>query len=322
MRVGIIGAGHIAEKAARTLAAMEDCEALAIGSRTLEKAQDFAERFEIPRAYGSYDDLLADPDVDLVYVALPHTLHYEVTRRAILSGKACLVEKSFMANAAQAREILALGRDRRVLVAEAIWSRYLPIQQLAREIIGSGAIGSPRTLTSSLAYNVGDKQRVLRPELGGGALLDLGVYNLNFVRMFGGAPIAKISSHCVKFPTGTDASETIVLELGNGVLATIAVSGLCQGNNISVVAGDTGYLVFNDTIHPTKLTLMRKDHVVERVWDVPFEINGFEYQFRACREALLSGQIELKQMPHHEIILVMELMDKLRADWGVSFPCD
>ena len=322
MNVGIIGAGHIAEKAARTLAAMQDATCLAIGSRELEKARAFAENFDIPRAYGSYDELLADPDVDLVYIALPHSLHYEWARRAVLAGKPCLVEKSFMMNARQAREILSLARERGVLVAEAIWTRYLPIIEKAKEILASGVIGQPRTITSSLAYNVAHKERVLKPELGGGALLDLGVYNITFVRMFGGAPISKITSHCVKFPTGTDASETIVLELENGVLATLDISGICQGDNISVIAGETGYLVFNDTIHPTKITLMRKDHIVKRVWEVPLEITGFEYEFRACRDALAAGALELPQMPHSEIIYVMELMDRLRSLWGVHFPTD
>lgn len=322
MRVGIVGAGHIAEKAAATLGAMPQAECLAIASRSLEKAAAFAARFGIARAYGSYDELLDDPDIDLVYVALPHTLHYGVTRAAIERGKACLVEKAFMACAREAREVLGLARQRGVLVAEAIWSRYLPIQNLAREIIASGAIGRPLTLRSSLAYNVGSKERILSPALGGGALLDLGVYNLNFVRMFGGAPITRTVSHCIKFPTGTDASESIILELENGVLATIDVSATTQGCNISVVAGETGYLVFNDTIHPTRLSLMRKGHLLEKEWEMPFEINGFEYEFEACRQALISGEIELSQMPHEEIVLVMELMDSLRRSWGVTFPCD
>ena len=322
MRVGIIGAGHIAEKAAATLGAMRQAECLAVGSRSLDKASSFASRFGIPRAYGSYDELLADPDVDLVYVALPHTLHFGVTRAAVGRGKACLVEKSFMGCAREAREIIGLARERGVLVAEAIWSRYLPIQNLARDIIASGAIGRALPLRSSLAYNVGAKERVLSPALGGGALLDLGVYNINFARMFGGAPIAKVVSHCTKFSTGTDASESIILELENGVVATLDVSATTQGANISVIAGETGCLVFNDTIHPTKLSLMRKGHILEKEWEMPFEINGFEYEFEACRQALLAGKIEVPQMPHDEIIAVMELMDSLRASWGVTFPCD
>ena len=140
--------------------------------------------------------------------------------------------------------------------------------------------------------------------------------------MFGGAAVASVTTHCTTLPTGCDASETIVLELENGVLATCDVTATAQGCNISVIAGETGYLVFNDTIHPTKITLMRKDHVVERVWEVPLEITGFEYEFRACRDALLNGALELPQMPHSEILYVMELMDRLRSLWGIHFPTD
>ena len=319
LHVGIIGAGHIAEKAARTLAQMGEADCIAIGSRSLEKAEAFAEKFGIPRAYGSYDELLKDHDVDLVYVALPHSCHFEATRRAIEAGKHCLVEKAFMMDGRQAREILALGRERGVLVAEAIWTRYLPIVQTARKLIASGIIGRPMTITSSLGYNVSAKERVRRPELGGGALLDLGVYCLTFVRMFGGAAISRVSSHCTTLPTGVDASESITLELENGLLASIDVTAVAQGNNISTIAGETGYLVFNDTIHPTRISVMRKDHVLEKDIEVPLEITGFEYEFRACREAIMNGWPETPQMPHDEIILVMDLMDKLRRDWGVKF---
>ena len=137
MNIGIIGAGHIAEKMATTLGRMEDCSCLAIASRSLEKAQDFAARFGVARAYGSYDDLLADPDVDLVYVATPHSCHFDITRRAILAGKPCLVEKSFMANATEAATIIALAREKGVFVAEAMWPRYMPVLGIARDVLAS-----------------------------------------------------------------------------------------------------------------------------------------------------------------------------------------
>ena len=173
--VGIIGAGHIAEKAAATLAAMDDMTFLAIGSRSLEKAQAFAGRFGAERAYGSYQEVFSDPDVDLVYIALPHSCHFEAARDAINAGKPCLVEKSFMMNSTEAAAIIALARSKGVFVAEAIWPRYMPVRQIARDLIDSGIIGTPRMVNATLAYEVSSKERVLRPELGGGALLDLGL---------------------------------------------------------------------------------------------------------------------------------------------------
>ena len=322
MNVGIIGAGHIAEKAARTLAAMDDMQCLAIGSRSLEKAQAFAGRFGIPRAYGSYADLLEDPEIELVYIAVPHSCHFPVTRDAILAGKPCLVEKSFMLNAVEAATILALAREKGVFVAEAIWPRYLPVKSMAQEILSSGIIGQPRMITATLAYDVSDKERVLEPSLGGGALLDLGVYPLTFVRIYADAPVSQINTTCIKAPSGVDASEQISLVLENGMLASLQASAWCQGDNQGVIAGTDGYLVFDDIINPTCLRVCRKRHIVEKEIPVPEQITGFEYQFRACKRAIEAGLLETPEMPHAEILYVMHLMDRLRAEWGVRFPGD
>ena len=316
--VGIIGAGHIAEKMAVTLARMEDASCIAIGSRTLSKAEAFAERFDIPRAYGSYDELIADPDVDLVYVATPHSHHFDVTRRAILAGKPCLVEKSFMADASEAAAIIALAREKGVFVAEAIWTRYMPVRDIARKVLASGVIGKPVTAFASLAYNVSEKERILSPELGGGALLDLGVYLLNFVRMYFDEPIEQISSSCIKAETGVDASESITLTLSGGILATLQASGWSQGDNQGVIAGTTGYLVFDDLINPSRLLVCRKRHVVEQEIPLPEQITGFEYQVRACRDAIAAGLVEPSKMPHAETLYIMHLMDRLRSEWGVK----
>ena len=317
MNVGIIGAGHIAEKAASTLAAMDDMQCLAIGSRSLEKAQAFAARFDIPRAYGSYAQLLADEDVDLVYIAVPHSCHFDVTRDAIAAGKPCLVEKSFMMNAVEAAAILALAHEQGVFVAEAMWPRYMPVREIGRELLASGIIGQPKMVNAVIAYNVSDKERVLRPELGGGALLDLGVYLLNFVRMYFDSPIEKLNTTCILSETGVDATEDITLVLADGTMASLQASAWCQGGNEAVIAGTTGYLVFDDLIHPTRISICRKRHIVERVVELPPQITGFEYQFRACRDAIAAGALEAPQMPHSEILYVMHLMDRLKAEWGL-----
>ena len=322
MKVGIIGAGHIAEKAAATLAAMEDMECLAIGSRSEEKARAFAGKFGIPRAYGSYADVFADPDVDLVYIAVPHSCHFAVARDAILAGKPCLVEKSFMLNSVEAAGIIGLAREKGVFVAEAMWTRYMPVRTMAREILESGIIGKPVMLTASLSYNVSEKERVLSPELGGGVLLDLGVYVLNFVRMYCSSPIRNLSTTCIKAPSGVDASEVVTLIHEDGTLSSVQASAFSQGENIGVIAGTTGYLEFDDLINPKCIRVCRKRHVVEKEIPVPQQITGFEYQFRACRDAIAAGLPEPPQMPHAETLYIMHLMDRLRSEWGVRFPGD
>ena len=315
--VGIIGAGHIAEKAATTLAAMEDMCCLAIGSRSLEKAQAFADRFGVQRAYGSYEELLADPDVELVYIALPHSCHFAAARDAILAGKPCLVEKSFMMNAAEAAAIIALAREKKVFVAEAMWPRYMPVCKIGREVIESGIIGEPRMVTASLAYEVSDKERILSPGLGGGALLDLGVYLLNFVRMHFDSPVDRLNTTCILSETGVDATEDITMILSDGKMASLQCSAWSQGGNEAVVAGTTGYIVFDDLINPRSIKVCRKRHVVEKEIRLPEQITGFEHEFRACRDAIAAGLLEPPQMPHAEILYVMHLCDRLRAEWGV-----
>ena len=237
MRVGIIGTGWIAEKAAITLNGMDNCEALAVGSRSQEKAEAFASKWGIAKAHGSYRELIDDPDVDLVYVGTPHSHHFDVTKEALLAGKPCLVEKAFMANYRQAKEIVDLAHDRKVFLAEAIWTRYQPVVGMVSQLMKDGRIGEPRLLTATLGYSMGEKPRIMRPDLCGGALLDLGVYALNFVRMFFPADIVSMESQCVKSDTGMDLTNAISMVLSDGMLCDLQSSAACVGDNIGVIAG-------------------------------------------------------------------------------------
>ena len=321
LRVGIIGAGWIAEKAAITLDGLANCEAYAIASRSKEKAEAFAEKWKIRKAYGSYSELIADPSVDLVYVATPHSHHYDVTREALLAGKPCLVEKAFMANLRQAKEIVELARERKVFLAEAIWTRYQPVVKMMRDLISS-RIGTPRLVTATLGYSMGDKPRIMRADLCGGALLDLGVYALNFVRMFFDADIVSISSQCVKSQTGMDLTNAMTLVLSDGVLCNLQSSAACVGDNIGVIAGTDGNLIVDNINNPQKITVNGPDRTYIETIRVPQQITGYEYQFIACRQALIDRLLEPKEMPLEETLYIMELMDGLRKDWGVKYPMD
>jgi predicted dehydrogenase len=322
LRVGIIGAGWIAEKAAITLNGMTDCEAYAIGSRSLEKAEAFARQWNIPKAYGSYAELIADADVDLIYVATPHSHHYDVTREALLAGKPCLVEKAFMANYAQAKAIVDLAHERRVFLAEAIWTRYQPVVGIVRQLVADGRIGMPRLITATLGYSMGNKARIMRADLCGGALLDLGVYALNFVRMFTDAAIASIDGHCVKSDTGMDLTNAITLILQDGLLANVQSSAACVGDNIGVIAGTEGNLIIDNINNPQTVTVNGPDRTYIETIRVPQQITGYEYQFKACRQALIDGLLEPCEMPHDEVLYIMQLMDDLRRKWGVRYPMD
>ena len=322
MRVGIVGAGWIAEKAAITLNGLDSCEAYAIASRSKEKAEAFAEKWEMKKAYGSYAELIADQDVDLVYVATPHSHHYDVTREALMADKPCLVEKAFMANYRQAKAIVDLSRARKVFLAEAIWTRYQPVVGMVRDLISSGRIGTPRLVTATLGYSMGDKPRIMRPDLCGGALLDLGVYALNFVRMFFDADIVSMESQCVKSATGMDMTNAMSLVLSDGVLCNLQSSAACVGDNIGVIAGTDGNLIIDNINNPQKITVNTHDREFVEDIHVPKQITGYEYQFLACRQALIDGLLEPLEMPLEETLYIMELMDGFRKKWNVKYPMD
>ena len=322
LRIGIIGAGWIAEKAAITLNGLTTCECYAIASRSQEKADAFATKWNVRKAYGSYAQLIADPDVDLIYVATPHSHHYDVTREALLADKPCLVEKAFMANWKQAKAIVDLARERKVFLAEAIWTRYQPAVTIVRDLISSGRIGTPRLLTATLGYSMGEKPRIMRADLCGGALLDLGVYALNFVRMFFPADIVNMESQCVKSPSGMDLTNAITLVLSDGMLCNLQSSAACVGDNIGVIAGTDGNLIIDNINNPQKITINTHDREFVEDIHVPQQITGYEYQFLACRQALIDGLLEPHQMPLEETLYIMELMDGLRQKWGVRYPMD
>ena len=321
-KVGIVGAGWIAAKAAETLGGLAGFRPFAIGSRSLGKAKAFADEWGIERAFGSYSEVVDDPEVDLLYVATPHSHHFDITKEALEKGKPCLVEKAFMANKAQAQVIVDLARRKKVFLAEAIWTRYQPALQMVRSIIGAGRIGTPRLVTATLGYSMGEKERIFRPDLCGGALLDLGVYCLNFVRMFCDAPIVSMRSQCVKSHTGMDLSNAISIVLADGILANVQSSASCVGDNIGVIAGTDGNVIIDNVNNPQRITVNGPDRVFVEEIPVPKQITGYEYQFVACRDALAAGLTEPPQMPLDETLYIMELMDGLRKEWDVRYPMD
>lgn len=322
MKVGIIGTGWIAEKAAITLNGLKACEAYAVGSRSQDKADAFAKKWNIPRAYGSYSELIADSDIDLIYVGTPHSHHYDVTKKALLAGKPCLVEKAFMANARQTEEIIKIAREREVFLAEAIWTRYQPVVKTVRDLIASGRIGTPRLVTATLGYSMGNKERIMRPDLCGGALLDLGVYALNFARMFFPADIVSIDGTCVKSDTGMDLTNAMTLVLADGMLCNLQSSAQCVGDNIGVIAGTEGNLIIDNINNPQTITVNGPDRTYIETIRVPQQITGYEYQFLACRQALMDGLLEPHEMPLDETLYIMQLMDGLRRKWDVRYPMD
>lgn len=320
--IGIIGVGHIAEKMGRTLLALDRVRSYAVASRSYDRARDFAARWQFSKAYGSYEELVADPAVDIVYIATPHSLHYRHARMCLEAGKAVVCEKAFTVNAGEARSLMELSRQRGVFITEAIWTRYMPLMATLKELVWSGVIGKPRTLSANLCYPISHKERIMRPDLGGGALLDIGVYTLNFASMVFGNDISHIDTSCQKTATGMDAQHTITLWYGDGRMATLYSSIYAKSDRMGVIAGDDGHIIVENINNPSSLRIVDRDYNVVRTLDAPPQVTGFEYEVGAAVDALDHGDIESHFMPHSETLRMMGLMDELRRRWDVRFPSD
>ena len=303
LRIGILGCGNIAGTLAGTMVRMPDVLRIeACASRDKSKAEEFASRFDIPKAYGSYEELYEDPDVDLVYIATPHSHHKMQMLDALSHGKNVLSEKAFTVNEREAMEVFALAREKKLFAGEAIWTRYMPFRKTLRDIVDSGAIGRPMMLSAHLGYPVADKERLVRPELGGGALLDLGVYAINFALMMFGNDIADITSSCTKSDTGVDLQNSIIFRYADGRIADLQSTALCASDRQGIVCGDRGYIVCDNINNMLKADLYDAGHALVGTYNAPAQITGFEYQVRACIDAIREGRNETQYMPHNETL--------------------
>ena len=321
MNVGILGAGVIATSMATAINGLDDSVvAYAVAARDLGRAQEFAKKWGFEVAYGSYEEMLNDPKVDLVYIATPHSHHFEHTKLCIEHGKPALVEKAFTANAKQAKELIALAEEKKVFLTEAIWTRYMPSRKLIDDVIQSGIIGDVSLVMANLSYTIDGVERLVDPALAGGTLLDLGVYPINFASMVLGDDIEDISGTCTYCSTGVDCQESIVIRYKDGRLASLAASMNAASHRLGQITGTKGYIQCTNINNVEKIEVYDFEHKLIKEVPVPKQINGYEYEVLACQRVLAEGGLECEEMPHSETIRIMEWMDKLRADWGIKYP--
>ncbi|MBR4719927.1 MAG: Gfo/Idh/MocA family oxidoreductase [Lachnospiraceae bacterium] len=320
MKIGIIGAGNIAGTMATTLQQMKGTECYAIASRDIKRASGFADKYGFERAYGSYADMLNDPYVELVYIATPHSHHYEHIKMCLNHGKHVLCEKAFCANAKQAAEVMLIAEDMGLLLAEAMWTRYMPMRGLINKVLKSGIIGNPTSLSANLGYPLINKPRLVRPELAGGALLDLGVYVLNFASMVFGDGIDSIAANCVKLDTGVDAQENIMLTYHDGKMASLYVTMLAQTDRRGLINGTNGYIEIENINNYEMVRVFNLERKIVAEYTAPTQITGYEYEVQSVMRAIREGRIECPEMPHAEILRMMQLMDSIRSAWNIEFP--
>lgn len=322
-KVGIMGAGKIAGTIADTLNKLHSFVPYAIASRDLDKANEFGDKYNVEKRYGSYEELVKDPDVELIYIATPHAFHASQAKMCIEAGKPVLVEKAFSYDSITTAEVLNLAKQRNVFCGEAMWIRFLPMYIVLKQQIDKGVIGHVTNITCSLGYDLRGKERLINPELAGGVLLDLGVYPINLVSMLYGTEPVSISSTCAKLESGVDGQCTIQMSYKGARTANMFCSMMYKPDNNVRIYGDKGYIEIDNINNPETFRIYQGDHKLVLETKVPErQISGYEYEFIAARDAIILGNVECPEMLHDETLRIMRIMDGLRKTWNVTYPME
>lgn len=285
LNVGIVGAGDIAGQMSVALKAISDeVNLYAVASRKLEKAEAFKEEWGYEKAYGSYEELAADDKVDLVYVATPHSEHYENTKLCLNYGRNCLVEKAFCGNSVQTNELIRLAKEKNVLLAEAMWTRYLPSRQVVEDIISAGTIGDIKCIESDFSIPIFGVERLINPALAGGALLDLGVYSLTVPAMYIDREISKVEIESILGETGVDLTDVITITYEGGIVAKAKCSSVDEHSTNAKIIGEKGYMIFGPINAPEGIDIYDNEGTLIKKIDTPYIANGYEYEVLECKK--------------------------------------
>lgn len=358
IRWGILGTGYVAKQFAQGLSSLPDAKLLAVGSRKLETAGIFARQFNVPRKYKSYEELVADKDIDIVYIATPHVVHKDNCILCLEAGKATLCEKPFTINAKEAREVIELARKKRRFCMEAMWMRFIPIIQKTREIIDDGVIGEVKMLMADFGTQTefDENDRHFNPDLGGGVLLDLGIYTISLAFYLLGPPL-NIVSQSAFGKTKVDEQAAVIFHYAKGQLAILSSSLLTNMPNEAVIMGTKGQLRVHAPIYrPHKLSIqefsqtpsspsdvkqlnfskLKQMPLIRRLYHsyvspliqlmhtrkivIPYKGNGYNYEAAEAMKCLRNGECESKIMPLDETLSIVETMDAIRSQWGFKYP--
>jgi predicted dehydrogenase len=312
LRWGVIGSGFIAETFARDLELTDSGTVVAIGSRSKKSADEFADRFDIPNRHGSYEALVADPEVDVVYVATPHPMHHANTLLALEAGKPVLVEKAFTMNAGEARDLVAKARAAGLFMMEAMWTRHLPHIAEVRRLIADGVLGDIVSVSADHGqwFAKDPEFRLFAPDLGGGALLDLGVYPVSFASMILGTPDRVLTLSDAAF-TGVDGQTSMLFGYAGGAQAILTcTSAAASPVRAAIVGTDSRIEIDGDFYAPTSFTLIPRDGEPTR-YDEPRVGHGIRHEADEVARCLREGLLESPLMPLDETISIMETMDKV-----------
>lgn len=321
LRWGILATGGIAHlftsdlrTAGRTVTA--------VGSRRSEAAQEFAKKYDIPHAHGSYEALVADPDVDIIYVATPHPMHKDVAIMALRAGKHVLVEKPFMLNAAEAEEVRDVAAEHGLLAMEAMWTRYLPHMVRMREIIAAGTLGEIRAVTADHTQKISSdpSHRLNSLELGGGALLDLGIYPISFAWDVLGEPVGIVAAARIG-DTGADVEVATIMTHANGAISTSISASQSAGPNTAHVIGTEARIEIDRVwYNAVSFRVIAPDGAILEEYNSDIEGRGMQYQALAAERIIAAGKTDSDILSIDETVAIMETLDEVRELIGVRYP--
>jgi dihydrodiol dehydrogenase / D-xylose 1-dehydrogenase (NADP) len=318
---GILGCGGIAAKFARALRVVRDAQLCAVASRSETKAAEFCKKHCAKKWYNGYEALADDPEIDVVYIATPHVFHKEHTILCLNHGKHVLCEKPFAINKGEAEEMAAAARAGKLFLMEAMWMRFLPVIGKVRELVAGKAIGDVRMLTADFGFRpeFNPESRLFNPLLGGGSLLDVGVYPVAFAHLIFSKPPWGIASTASFAPTGVDESMAAVLRYDKGELAllssSLALATACEAK----IFGTKGSISIPHFWRAESALISAGN---KKKISIRFRANGYEYEAEEVMRCIREGKSESDVMPLSESIAVMETMDKIRAQWGLVYPME
>jgi predicted dehydrogenase len=320
---GLLGAGHISRKFATGLRSLPEARVGAVGSRSIERAQAFAQELGIPQAYGSYQELVQDPQVDVVYVGTRNSDHHGHCLLALRAGKPVLCEKPFCINAAQLSEMISLAREQRLFLMEAMWTRFFPLVSRLRQMLADDVIGPVRRLAVDFGFcrSVDPEGRLFNPALGGGALLDVGVYAVSLASMVFGTP-TRIAGLAQIGATGVDEEVGAVLAFPQGQMTVLSASIRTETTQEAAFFGSRGSIIVRAPFwRPTRLTVAINGSNPEEV-EIPYDGNGMHYEASEVMLCLREGRLESPIMPLDESLHIMKTLDQLRAQWNLHYPME
>lgn len=320
-RWGVIAPGKIANKFAQSLKAWPNHEIRAVGSRSLDRAEQFGERYQVKNRYGSYSEVAKDPEVDAIYVAPPHRFHKDAVLLCLEQGKAVLCEKPLTVNRREAEELVEAARRNNAFLMEALWTRFIPVMTRIRTWIHEGRIGEVRMLRADFCFRTGwnPAGRLLNPELAGGSLLDVGVYVIGFAfDVFRRSPL-KVQSVGDIGETGVDEQAGLVFGYDDGSLAVLTCGVRTKMPAQAIISGTEGVIEVPPKFYDAQTAVLKTDEGEETV-ELPHKVNGFEYEVAEVERCVRAGELESPAMPLDDSLAMADTMDRIRRDWGLVYP--